>query len=360
MDKIKSLVKSLIRAIRNTGDSTLNFIARYNNNWKLKHRYILKTDKITSEYKNEIKEYWKKYTRRVNTDWHRYYSSRNGFYDVRYIPSDLYYTTIDQHFNNMKMSSGVDNKNYYDIWFPDSRQATAVVRKINGFYYDADYNLIGKDEVVRRCLEHSRLIIKPAVGVGRSTGIEFWNSKQGAEGVTRLIIEGTDNLVVQEIIKQHEDLGRIHPSSVNTIRSITLLFEGKVYILSSILRMGIDGSYVDNASAGGITCGIKENGQLKDTAFSSYGVKYDRHPQGFEFSDFVVPSFDKVKELVIREQTKLAHFRLISWDIAVAEDGEPVLIEANLGNGSVRIHQFNNGPLFGDLTDDVLQEVFLD
>jgi hypothetical protein len=360
MDRMRIWVKSIIRSAGIAGDRALNVIEQYNHNWKLKHKYSLRTDEITPEYKKEVKVYWKKYTDKFKTDWNRYYSSRNGIYDVRYIPDDLYFTKIDPHFNNKKMTSGLVDKNYHDILFSHAKQAVTIVKKINGFYYDANFKIIDKNEVVRLCLEYPRLIIKPAVLSGNSKGIEFWSTEQGSEGLIKLIFAGDTNLVVQEIIRQHQDLSRIHPSSINTIRIITLLLKGKVHILSSVLRMGIDGSNVDNLGAGGISCGIKENGQLKDKAFSTYGVKYDRHPQGFEFGNCVVPSFDKVKEIVIKEQTKLAHFRLVSWDLAVDEDGNPILVEANLRNGGLNLHQFSNGPLFGELTDDVLQEVFLD
>lgn len=55
---------------------------------------------------------------------------------------------------------------------------------------------------------------------------------------------------------------------------------------------------------------------------------------------------------------RMGHFRLVLWDVAIDEHGIPVLIEANLRNGECDFHQFNNGPLFGELTDQVLGEVF--
>lgn len=165
---------------------------------------------------------------------------------------------------------------------------------------------------------------------------------------------------MQEIIEQHPDLAIIHPSSVNTVRTISLLYNAKIHILSSVLRMGVNGNIVDNASAGGITCGIERNGQLKNVGYSANGVRYDRHPQGFEFHNCIVPSYDRVLELVKEQHKKMAHFRLISWDFAIDIDREPVLIEANLKNGELDFHQFNNGPLFGDLLDRMLTEIFVD
>lgn len=51
-------------------------------------------------------------------------------------------------------------------------------------------------------------------------------------------------------------------------------------------------------------------------------------------------------------------FRLISWDIAIDENDSPVLIEANLFVGELEFHQLNNGPIFGEETEDILKEVF--
>jgi hypothetical protein len=56
---------------------------------------------------------------------------------------------------------------------------------------------------------------------------------------------------------------------------------------------------------------------------------------------------------------RMAHSKLVSWDIAVGRDGQPILVEANLYCGGLKALQLNNGPLFGDLTDQVLEAVFI-
>jgi hypothetical protein len=76
------------------------------------------------------------------------------------------------------------------------------------------------------------------------------------------------------------------------------------------------------------------------------------------FEGFNIPSYEKAVELIKLLHPRLGHFRLVSWDIAINAQGEAVLIEANMRKGSINFHQFNNGPLFGELTDRVLDEVF--
>ena len=165
--------------------------------------------------------------------------------------------------------------------------------------------------------------------------------------------------IVQAIILQHPEFDRVHKGSVNTIRITTLLMPERVYVLSSVLRMGVNASRIDNATAGGITAGINADGSLKEYATTYYsGEKLYKHPQGLVFDGFDVPSYDKALILAILGASLIPHFRLVSWDIAIDVNGDAVLIESNMRKGSINFHQFNNGPLFGDLTERVLNEVF--
>ncbi len=171
------------------------------------------------------------------------------------------------------------------------------------------------------------------------------------------------DVIVQKALKQHEDIAGINPSSVNTIRIISLISEEGVKIYSAILRIGTSDAKVDNASVGGITCGIDlDTGKLKEYAYYVYyvdGGRCDRHPtSNVVFKGRQIPSFEKAKQLVYDAHIMTPQFRLISWDIAIREDGEPVLVEANLRTGGIDFHQLCNGPLFGDDTTKILDEVF--
>lgn len=158
---------------------------------------------------------------------------------------------------------------------------------------------------------------------------------------------------------QCDELNLLNASSVNTIRILSLLKKDEVKIYSSIIRMGVNGARVDNASSGGITCGIENDGSLKSVAYSSKGVRYDVHPTSkIHFENIRIPSFEKAQQLVKKIHPRLGHFKMVSWDIAIDNALEPVLIEANLCYGELDFHQLNNGPLFGEDTEDILNEVF--
>lgn len=108
----------------------------------------------------------------VNTKYHQWYSSRNGIEDVRYIPDDIYYTKIDQYFNNRKYGWGVNDKNYYGLYFSDVKQPVTVTRKINGIYYNANYEMITKEQAIELCNQASKVIVKPADNSG-SRGVDL-------------------------------------------------------------------------------------------------------------------------------------------------------------------------------------------
>ena len=328
------------------------------------HKYCDKKAKLTGEQIKQIQEFWAPYCK-VSPQWALYYSAKNGQFDPRYIPNTLYYTKIDQHFNVRKLGYGFNDKNYYTKIFDGIKQPKVLVRKINGLILDEKYNLLKIEEAKKIILQHNEVICKPSQESGSGRGIQFFSSETINEIDEFLKNKEYDNYVVQSLLKQHPDLNRIHKDSVNCIRICSILFEEGVYILSSVLRMGFGNSKVDNATSkdnsayDGMSCGIDEGGRLKKYAYGyNKGNRMIQHPGGgVTFEGYTIPSYDKAIELVKECHPRISNFRLVSWDIAIDEEGEPVLIEANMRKGGINFHQFNNGPLFGEMTERVLDEV---
>ena len=122
--------------------------------------------------------------------------------------------------------------------------------------------------------------------------------------------------------------------------------------------MGVSGSRVDNATAGGVSVGINADGTLKKIGYYVEGNPTQSHPDGFVFEGYGIPSYAQMVETVTRAAQYIGNFRLVSWDLSADENGEVVLIESNMRKGGIRIHQIDNGPMFGDVTEKVLNEVF--
>lgn len=310
------------------------------------------------EYAKAYKKYWKKYGH-YSPLWGWYYAARNGNMDVRYVPHTLYYTKIDQYFNNRKIAWGFNDKNYYDKIFAGIKQPETVVRKVGGVLLDDNYIQLSSNDALELICKNKEVICKPSQESGSGRDIGFWDTEKDIDKIKEFLTDKSrSDYIVQKILVQHDELNKVHQNSINTIRICSLLLEDGIHILSSVLRMGVDESRVDNATAGGITCGINTDGTLQKYAYAYYsGEKYTCHPQGYVFEGKKVPSYDKAVELVKSAHPVIGNFRLVSWDIAIDKNGEPVLIEANMRKGGINFHQFSNGAIFGELTDQILNEV---
>lgn len=325
---------------------------------KLLKKYAPK-EPIPKEYAKAYKAYWKRYGR-YSPLWGWYYAARNGNRDVRYVPHTLYYTKVDQYFNARKLGYGFNDKNYYSKLFAGVKQPETVVRIFGkGYFTDSDYKQLSLDRAMALISENDEVICKPSQESGSGRSIEFWKTQDKLEYIRDFLQKSREPYIVQRVLKQHEALNEVHRGSINSLRICSILLEDGVHILSSCLRMGVDKARIDNVTAGGISVGIHEDGTMDEFAYNYFtGERVSVHPQGYVFKGKSVPSYDKAIELVKRSHQIIGHFRLVSWDIAIDEVGDPVLIEANMRKGGINLNQFSNGPLFGDLTDRVMDEVF--
>jgi len=292
---------------------------------------------------------------KINLSYHNYYYEKTGAFFENYLPDDLHYCHIDPFYNNWREAVYLDNKCYYPRLFTGIRQPDMLAIRSNGLWFVGDYEPISREELDRILEKEQELVVKKAMGSEGGKGVFFvpGNALSQVEGKIR------DDIVIQRPIVQHERLSAINFSSVNTIRLISLLSERGVKVYSSILRMGINGSRVDNASSGGVTCGIDENGCLKKYAYKANGERFEQHvDSGVVFDGYEIPGYHKCLEAVSKLHVQIPHFRLISWDFSVDRAGEPILIEANFNYGQLDFHQLNNGPLFGEDTPMILDEVF--
>lgn len=138
--------------------------------------------------------------------------------------------------------------------------------------------------------------------------------------------------LVEDFIKQHDEMNRMNPSSVNTIRVITVTDDAndKTDIIYSFFRIGV-GSHIDNFSAGGIAAPIDvKTGKVRGPGISKcYSKNYERHPRTNVMIDgFEIPFWNDVISLVIKASRVVPQVRTVGWDIAITENG-PELIEGN-------------------------------
>lgn len=320
---------------------------------------------ITEEQSRAIKKFWSPFIQSAyskksfNIKWFDIYNSLN-LNDNKlewYIPDDFYHCFIDAYFSDPQKAKVLDDKNMYDLYFGDIKQPRTIARKIKGLMMSPSYELITEEQLIDFCIAADNIIIKKSVDSEGGQGIVFWDRNSSIDDL-RLHVAGMSDFVIQEVIEQHPSLARINKNSINTIRIMTFAYDGEIKVLSSIIRMGVNGMRVDNATSGGLVCGIDNTGRLRNYAVDIKANKCFEHPSGIKFGDIVIPHFDNCVDLVKKLAPRFYSVsKLISWDLSIGCDGEPILIEVNLTYGGVSIHQMTNGPIFGMLTEKVLRDV---
>jgi Sugar-transfer associated ATP-grasp len=321
--------------------------------------------KITPEVEREITAYWRSFGVKVNLDWHRGYIGICGGENVhRYIPEDIYYAYIEHAFSRHELADPYADKNSYDRLFPGVAGPITLLRRINGRFYDREYRAITHNQANHLLSGHNGdLIIKPSIDAGDGKNVRKLTIDDGKMSFGKELtdLEGMSNsygldFLVQHVFQQHPAMAEFHPTSVNTVRFYTLRLDNEIKVISAVFRSGNEGRCVDNR---GIPCGVNADGRLNDCANTKYFTKYDTHPvTGKAFKGFMIPGWHSACEFVKRLHEQLLYFDSVSWDITMNPDSQPCLMEINLTFQEINFHQVNNGPLYGDLTDEVLARVF--
>jgi Sugar-transfer associated ATP-grasp len=322
--------------------------------------------RLDPSVEREIKRYWASFGMKVRLNWHRGYAGMSNDKNVhRYIPEDIYYAYIERAFNRYELADAYADKNEYRRLFPNVRTPTALLRRMNGRFYDVDYRSLSTEQAndMLRAI-NGDLIIKPSIDSGdgknvRKLTIEDrrFRTDDAPTDLDALVKLYGHDFIVQYVFQQHPAIAEFHPTSVNTIRLYTLRWNGEIRVISAVLRLGNMKRHFDNR---GIPCGVKADGRLNDSANTKYFQKHEVHPvTGKAFKGFVVPGWQAACEFVKELHQGLRYFDSASWDIAIDPDANPCLMEVNLTFQEINFHQVNNGPLFGDLTDEILSHVFL-
>lgn len=331
-----------------------------------KHRkQISKFKKSNSEYLKKAEVFLKtNFNGYRDVIWHRCYASQNGIKKVNYIPEDIFYEIIEKSLNNCELADAYTDKNLLQKLFNEVSTPITILRIIHGRYYSAEYNLIGNTKIESLFELQKKYVFKPTIDTYGGKGVVVGQKSKIIDLIHEVMDKSNgqihQNYIIQEYVEQHDALSILHPQSLNTLRIMTLRLGAKIYNISSLLRMGVNKNIADNVTSGGIVCGINKNGNLKSFAYDISFNKYEIHPTTkIKFDGYQIPSYPIAVEFCKRLHEDLLHFDLISWDIAISSQSEPILIELNLYGQGINIHQFINGPLFGDLTEELLKTLSL-
>ncbi|WP_299110813.1 sugar-transfer associated ATP-grasp domain-containing protein [uncultured Winogradskyella sp.] len=319
-----------------------------------------KSPELSTTEVNQAKAFYKSKGYKLdNTYWHKYYKGLTNAFFVNYIPEDIFNAIIAPSFNQMRQWPALLDKNLSYNLFQEFVQPTAVVQNINGFYF-VDGKIVNESAALEKCNTiNSPLIIKPTIDSGDGVMVHKFNVtnyKTTYENLTTLDLfkKYKKDFIVQEAVEQSDVLKSLNPSSLNTVRVMTYLKTDGVHVLSSVLRIGQPNSSTDNFCGGGIICGIKPNGSLKSKAYTRDGAILNKSHTKVTFEGITIPNYNALIDMVKTMHPIIPYFKIVSWDIGMNKENQPVFIEFNTYYQDVDLHQITNGPLFGEFTDEIL------
>lgn len=326
-------------------------------------------NKIDKDFIEEVQNYWQKhYNKKIDPGIHLAFLNLTGTKEKRLIAGEEMTNEIIPYFNDRKMTRAYRDKNIYDIFIKTPNSVKSVLRRIRGQYYDNQYNSIDKNAAVSILYEGKEFIIKPSdsnngFGINK---LEIKNKEiyLGNKKVTFDDIEKSYgyNFIVQDVIQQHPIMAKPHPNSVNTLRMVTLRWKSEIHYLLTFARFGANNSVMDNAGAGGVCVGVTDTGEFLDTAIDENCNTYTSHPTtNFNFSNMEkIPNFENFIKYVKELHKEILHHDFVSWDIAVGIDENPVFIEANFAGATWLYQMACQKPIFGELTEEILQHISLE
>lgn len=328
--------------------------------------YALETDQdLTEDQKAEVDAFWRKYRFVTNMGynaWKTYYN-RSGIWDPRYVPYYFLKKFIRPSIAPEKYLFAFQNKAYLPKLLANAKQPLTIVRRVEGIYYNTRFEKITRDEALDLTLarlQEREIVVKPS-GLAGGKGVEFF-SQATREELEAVFEEKGDLFVVQDAIRQHPEMARLNDSTVNTVRLTTLMLDGEFIPLAALVKVGSPKVRVDNYKHGGCLIGVNLDGTAFPWALNVKRERVNLLPSGVDLSkgEFPrVPCFDSVLKTAEKAHYDIPVMKLISWDIAIDDEGEAEIIEANFG-GDIRMHQVLTGPIFGDLTEKVLDAYCLE
>ncbi len=318
-------------------------------------RKVLKEQpELTSAQKREIKAFWKKNLGvDIPLSWHRLYYGKTGIEDPAFVPPAVYEYDIRPCLNPPNFAIVLQNKVYLERLIPDAKTVRSVLRNTNGRFLDEGFNLITREEARKTVEKYDALVIKPALFSNKGAGVKLL---KGPIDLDTIDSEYMSNYVLQIPLEQHSVLSGLNPSSVNTLRVVSILTKGLPHVASAYLKVGSPGEFADNFGDNRYFIGVDENGKMSDHAIDLRLNSVYSLPSGYEFAGKELPGYDKICEAAVKAHENMSFFGLVAFDICVDKEGEAVIVEANIKQPGIK-GQFAAGPYFGKYTEQLLRYV---
>jgi len=262
---------------------------------------------------------------------------QSGYYDYQ----EFEFYNLNKDERKTYLTRGKNNeivRRFNDKSFFYKFENKIEFNKIFNNYLNRDWLFLNdnKKQFVKFIKFHKTIIVKPVDATG-GNGVEkftYINDKE-AEKLYEQLVEN-NQLLVEDCIKQHNDMNILYEKSVNTMRMFTFIKNGQPYFLQAILKIG-NGGVVDNFSSGGMYTYVDDEGTVFVEAIDRDDNIFYEHPiSKTKIVGFKVPMFKEAVNLVKECAKVVPEIAYVGWDVAISEDG-PVIVEGNCFPGVYQV-----------------------
>lgn len=135
---------------------------------------------------------------------------------------------------------------------------------------------------------------------------------------------------VEQVLTQHEDLNKLYPLAINSLRVTTLVANGEPHCVYAVVKMGNEGKFVDNMENSGLCCPLdNDTGKITGVAHTSALINYDTHPYtGVKLLGYQVPYVKEAIDMCLKAAMEVPEYAFVGWDVCITPTG-PAIIEGN-------------------------------
>lgn len=319
---------------------------------------------LSDDQRKAIKDYYQPLLGGGNftCSWHQVLYSITGVFNKRYLPFDTYQYLIEA-LSPYSLQKVLDDKNLYRTLLKDFNIPRRIAECSYGVYYLPQLGKGGrrKAEVYEYLSNIENCIIKPSKDSSSGNHVASFSAEEGkvkGEELNSFLKQYGNHFVIEEKVKESENLSQLNPSSCNTLRIHTARVNEQIVYLSSYIRIGRKGNIVDNAHSGGICAKVNDNGTL-DNAYIPYPYsEQEKTDSGIVIKGYKIEGFEKMKQTAIDAHSCIPQFGIMGWDVCEDQKGNPVIIEFN-PNPDIRMEQvFFHDTCLGDYQDEILKIAF--
>lgn len=319
--------------------------------------------KLSRSECSEVKRYWERIETGFNLEWCNLFKKVFGEYDVRYVPEDIW-TVIQLTLNVPFYRYPLQHKVLLYRLLPHEVLPDPVGAIVKGSLLGKDFLPISVETLVEELSKEGEVFCKYAdpESSGSGKGIQIidfraLSHEQILAFVQELLRTGKDH-ILQRSVRNSSEISRFSTNSLNTIRMMTLNINGKVSYLSAYLRMASNGSRFDNVGNGGLMVPLHPDGTFYPKGYNmDFEKELEYSSTGIKFEGQKIEAYEKIKSTCLEIHGRIPYMGFVAWDVTLDENGEVRVVEINLDSQDVADHQFFNGPLFGDRTEEVIQYV---